>query len=254
MDTTNLIVYLPFDESATQDLCGNEWTAYGTTSIGETNAISGNALQVNKGYIRSNSAITFGGADFTISFYAYVDSASEIWVAPFSAEASLGYDGRVGQIDLRRYQTSNDFSTEIHDSNGSSLGSVSVNNLIGALHHFEYDYCHDDSTFKIFIDGELKATQTCSLERLARYIFLGTNNCRPNNYRMVGSIDEFLLYDGVALHTTNFTPPTDEDYIQFKIRQGLSVPLSFDADVELTLTNATWNPLSNVLGVVGKVE
>ena len=85
MDTTNLIAYLPFDESTTLDLCGNEWTAYNTTSIDETNAISGTALQLNKGYLRSNEQVTFGGADFTISFYTYLSSSSHYFGGLFCA-------------------------------------------------------------------------------------------------------------------------------------------------------------------------
>ena len=209
----SLKVWLPFDSSATADKCGNAWTAYGTTSISDVNSIDGNALQVNKGYLRSNETITFGGADFTVSFYAYVDSSSENWATPFAAAATLAFDGRTGQITLRRVQTGNDFSTEIFNSSNSSLGSVTVNNLVGAVHHFEYDSTHADSKFRIFIDGELKATQSCSLERLARYIFIGTNNCRPGNQRMVGTIDELMIFDGVALHTADFTPPTADDYL-----------------------------------------
>lgn len=243
MDTTNLIVYLPFDESATQDLCGNEWTAYDTTSIDDTNAISNTALQLNKGYLRSNSAITFGGADFTVSFYAYVSFNSENWTAPFSAVASLS-NARSGQIVFRRNNTNTYFNSEIYNSSGQSLGSVQVNNLTNALHHFEYDYSHADSKFRIFIDGVLKATHSCSLERLARYIFLGTNNYNQNSQRMVGSIEEFLLYDGVALHTDNFTPPTDEDYEQLKLKLGK--PFSLEANMERVITNAAWKPSMNL--------
>jgi|GEM_PF-3936466 len=104
MDVTNLIVYLPFDESATQDLCGNEWTAYDTTSLGTTNAIHDKALQLNKGYLRSNTQITFGGADFTVDFYGYMNSSSEAWAGFFCAQSTTntGDNGRPGQINLHR--------------------------------------------------------------------------------------------------------------------------------------------------------
>lgn len=47
MDTTNLIEWLPFDKSPTEDLCGNTWTATGSPTIGANGAISGNALQLD---------------------------------------------------------------------------------------------------------------------------------------------------------------------------------------------------------------
>lgn len=194
-----LIVDSPFTQDLT-DNCSVVWNPAGTVTV------SDGAAQFNKTYLRSQAPVTFGGQDFTVSFYAYVSSSSNVWTAPFAAEASLSYDGRIGQIDLRRHNNGTTFGTEIYNSSGISLGSVSVNNVFDALHHFEYDYTHDDSKFRIFIDGVLQATQTCSIERLARYIFLGANNCRPSDYSMVGTISNFQIYDDGALHTEDFTP------------------------------------------------
>ena len=192
-----LIVDSPFNEDLT-DNCSVVWNPAGTVSV------SDGAANFNKTYLRSNEPVTFGGQDFTISFYANMDSSSAGYCAPFSAAASLS-NARLGEIDLRRDNTASSFSTEVFNGSGSFLGSVTLSNLIGALRHFELNYSHDDSALKYFIDGELKATQTCSIERLARYIFLGTNNYTLSA-SIVGTISHFQIYDGVAIHSENFTP------------------------------------------------
>ena len=192
-----LIVDSPFNEDLT-DNCSVVWNPAGTVSV------SDGAANFNKTYLRSNEPVTFGGQDFTIRFYANMDSSSAGYCAPFSAAASLS-NARLGEIDLRRDNTASSFSTEVFNGSGSFLGSVTLSNLIGALHHFELNYSHDDSALKYFIDGELKATQTCSIERLARYIFLGTNNYTLSA-SIVGTISHFQIYDGVAIHSENFTP------------------------------------------------
>lgn len=242
MDATKLKVWLPFDESATEDKCGNSWTAYGTTSIDATNAISGQALQLNKGYLRSDTAIEFGGANFTVDFYAYMNSSSEQWAGLFVAQSTTNTmgDSRRGQIAFHRNNTANTLVCNCYDANGSKLCDVTLNNTswLNGRHHFELDYSHAISTLKIFIDGELSLTQTVTLERLSRYIFLGVNSYDPPVQRMVGTIDEFRLFDGVALHSEDFTPPTAADYDAIT-----SWAVTANADVEALIANR--DPSSN---------
>ena len=242
-----LKAWLPFDESTTLDRCGNEWTAYGTTSISDTNATNGQALQLNKGYLRSDTAIEFGGADFTVDFCGYMDSTSEQWAGFFCAQSTTNTLGnsRRGQIAFHRNNTANTLVCDCYDANGSKLCDVTLSNTswLNGRHHFELDYSHVTSTLKIFIDGRLSLTQTITLERLSRYIFLGVNSYDPPVQRMVGTIDEFRLFDGVALHTASFTPPTSADYAKiflgtFDVERKLSNVVEFTADVERKVITA----------------
>ena len=235
----SLRVWLPFDESTTKDLCWNGWTAYNDVSVGEGNAIHLNALQLNKGYLRSDEAIEFGGADFTISFYGYMNSSSEQWTGFFCAQSSTatGQAGCVDQIKFTRNNTSTtQFECYCNAADDTTSSTIITNSdLFNARRHFELDYSHDESKLRVFLDGQIICTKDISLKRTGRYIFLGTNSYTPSSQRLIGSIDEFQIFDGVALHTTNFTPPTDEDYAQAKA--DWDGRFSLVANTERKLTN-----------------
>ena len=242
MDTTNLIAYLPFDESTTLDLCGNEWTATGTVSI-----VDG-AANFNISYLRSNEQVTFGGAEFTISFYTYLSSSSHYDGGLFCAQPTTqtGNSNNAGRISFFRPQSTNNLALQLVNAAGSTIvnGVTVASNFLNARHHFELDYSHSNSTLKIFVDGQLTYTKSVEIERLARYFYLGCTGYDPNSQRMVGSIDEFQVFDGVALHSDNFTPPTDADYALLKWTLG--IPITLNCDVERIITNAAWKPSMNL--------
>ena len=97
MDTTNLIAYLPFDESATQDLCGNEWTAVGNPTI------SDGALQIQSGqYLTCDEPLTLGGQDFTICGWAYMDSKTANYGCIFEFKVQDGNNWRLELTKTRR--------------------------------------------------------------------------------------------------------------------------------------------------------
>ena len=83
MDTTNLIAYLPFDESPTEDLCGNEWTATSDT----LQIVDGALLFDNTGYI-STSPPELGTQDFSVDWWEFIPSS----LNSFSADI-IGIDG-----------------------------------------------------------------------------------------------------------------------------------------------------------------
>lgn len=72
-------------------------------------------------------------------------------------------------------------------------------------HHIEIDYLHDDSTLKFFADGTLEKTFTGVVERLSRTICLGINTGTIAK-KFYGAMRDLQIYDGVALHSKNFTP------------------------------------------------
>ncbi len=83
MDATKLIAWLPFNESVTQDFCGNTWTTYGTPTIEDANAISGKALQLSGGSYVMCTDVTIGEQDFTIDGWCYTNSSSGNWARVF---------------------------------------------------------------------------------------------------------------------------------------------------------------------------
>ena len=202
-----LVSYLKFDESATKDECGNTWTAVGSPTIGTTGAISGNALQLNgSSYIKRNSTFAFTGQPFTISchfksanysgngtpcfFQLYVDTNKR-----FQVNANTqGYCIRLALISggsLVMY--------------GDSTSYSSKNYFDGNIHHCEM--VHENSRWYLFLDGVCVYSGTYSFPTGNYNLAIGYNGSDTNNL-LTGQIDEFQIYDGIALHTSDFTPPT----------------------------------------------
>ncbi|MBR0288996.1 MAG: LamG domain-containing protein, partial [Selenomonadaceae bacterium] len=225
MDTTFLKVWLPFDESTTKDLCWNGWTAYGSPTI-QDNALY---LPGSSSYLAMDGGITLGGQNFTIRGKFNMDSSSGSYCRIFSLhKASQTVDN---VINLRRNASNAGLVVDCMGVMNSAFG-VTLN----TIHHFELDYIHGENKLRVFIDGTLVQTITVTIPQTTfDYCWLGRSNYSSDGY-FVGSIDEFQIFDGVALHTTNFTPPTDEDYIQGKLAFG-AANFNFTADVQRNVSN-----------------
>lgn len=194
----NCIVYLPFDTSVTEDLCGNTWTATGSPSIGSTNAHSENALQLPSGSYLACDSVTIGGQDFTIRGWCYFNSSSGNWSRVFEMPQTDASNTNI--IFFGRYFGRNQFV--LHAADADTVWGSTLNQLF----HFEVVYQHSASTTKCFINGVLAGTvANQSMARVARKLRLGKSSWSGDG-AFIGSIDEFQIFDGVALHTENFTP------------------------------------------------
>ena len=152
MDATKLKVWLPFDESTTADKCGNTWTTYGSPTISATNAINGNALQLNgSSYLQMDGSITLGGKDFSIDGWFNLSSSTGNWPRVFALFNTTNSDAN--SIQLQRREKTTNFRV---CCNGSFSDTFSVS--LGTRHHFELDYVHSTSTVYAFIDGALMKT------------------------------------------------------------------------------------------------
>jgi len=194
------VVNMPFTSSVTEDLAGGTWTASGSPSI------SDKQLYLNgSSYLSKSGGITLGGKDFTVSYYVLGNSSSST-IGIFSFTAS---ESSAGTYRIFCYLWHPGVSG-IHT--GICLNSNTYTNVVGnfggALHHIAHVYEHSKSTFKIYIDGVLKSTQSnISLSRTTYpYARIGTSPSLSEG-KLQGYIDDFKVYDGVALHTANFTPP-----------------------------------------------
>ncbi|MBQ3434553.1 MAG: LamG domain-containing protein [Selenomonadaceae bacterium] len=194
----NCIVYLPFDTSVTEDYCGNTWTATGSPSIGSTNAHSENALQLPSGSYLACDSVTIGGQDFTICGWCYFNSSSGSWARVFEMPQTDASDTNI--LFFGRYSTGANFSLTANGARANFAGTFNQ------LFHFEIVYQHSASTTKCFINGVLAGTvANQSMARVARKLRLGKSSWSGDG-AFIGSIDEFQIFDGVALHTENFTP------------------------------------------------
>ena len=222
----NLAVWLPFDESTTKDLCGNTWTAYGDHTI------SDGTLQLNgtNQYLALDGGITLGGKDFTICAEVNLSSAAGSWVHIINLWTNSNTDAN--KIALVRNNNAAQCKGVFFDTN-TSYFNFSVN----AVHHIEFDYVHADSRVYIFVDGSLATTLNKSIAQTTfPNLWLGRSNFSDPYF--LGTIDNLMIYDGVPLHTQDFTPPTNADYLQLRLAMGLPA-FEFDADVECEVLNAS---------------
>ena len=222
MDTTNLVAWLSFDESATADKCGNSWTAYGSPTVA-----NGKLVLNGSSYLTMAEKFAFTGKPFTIS-------------CKFSGTRNTtGGSVCVWQMyigDKNRFHISIATNGILHlwkDSDSTIDITTNASVLDGQEHHVECDF--DGSTWYLFLDGNLIGTKahTCSARNYSLYVGMNYQTDR----KFTGTIDEFQIYDGVALHTENFTPPTAEDYVQLALDMGGVVHVDFSADVERKVKN-----------------
>lgn len=222
MDVTKIISWLPFNESTTQDLLGNSWTAYGSPTIADTNAINGKALQLNGSSQYLLSERELGGQDFTVSCY----------------ENKTG-SGRDGAVFVLYYDESHFMAL---NGGGWYINYNSTNNMPTGLNHVEFNYVHNEQKIYYFVNGLLvnaRATDIFAQRRLYK-IALGCGLWQQgaNSVKYwAGTIDEFQIYDGVALHSENFTPPTAENYADWQLAVAGYAPVKISFDVETYLHN-----------------
>lgn len=208
MDKNNLVAWLPFDTSTTADKCGNSWTAYGSPTIANA------ALQLDgSSYLKMAEQFSFTGQPFTV-------------ICKFSGTSNTtGGDVCLWQMYIgnsNRIQLGIETSGRLNlwkDSDSTVYIQTAESVLDGQIHHVEADF--DGATWYLFLDGILIGTKAHTCTARDYELYIGTNY--QTNRKFTGTIDEFMIFDGVALHTTNFTPPTDSDYVALKVDLGAKV-------------------------------
>lgn len=202
MNTNNLICWLPFDTSVTFDYCGNTWTTSGAPSIVDNN------LYLNgSSYLKLSKKFVFALQDFTIQ--AKIAGTSNtaggavcIWQLfrfnEYRIQLQVEPNGR-----LRLWGA--------HGNSSSGVIDVSTTSSIldGNMHHTECAYCN--GVWYLFLDGQLIGTANYSTYSYTSFdLYIGNNYATSR--KLTGYISQFIFYNNIALHTSNFTPPTTTDY------------------------------------------
>ena len=207
-DNSNLVSYLPFDSSTTNDACGNSWTVTGTASISSAQSkFGGNSLYLDgSSYLAMDNGITLGGQDFTVDCWVYIISSSYGRVFEISVNETNGTGTTSCIVE---YPDGTHFNTSLSGSGGSVSGFSSRN----AWHHCALVYSHAAQTTYGFIDGQLLSTKSGEFSRaLFQQIFISQSNYFNSGGHINGYFSHFRIFDGVALWTSDFTPPTAADY------------------------------------------
>ena len=197
-----MTAYLPFDSSPTADALGNAWTASGSP------VISAGKLSLNGSSYVTNTTISnsVGSQAWTIDFRATAESgitaASAFWGTwndNYNTSHSSVNDNGVVALVWRNGTLDFDFY-----HNAASCG---LSLAIGERHH--YAVCYDGTTAYVFVDGSLKAIKVHNI-KLGGDFLIGN---APGQSNFCGTIERFRIFKGVAIWTSDFTPPTDEDYL-----------------------------------------
>ena len=212
-----LKVWLPFDESATFDRCGGTWTATGTP------VIENSALKLDgASYLKMTEPFEFTGQPFTVSCKFSGTSNTTggdvcLWQMYIgnSKRIQLGIETS-GKLDIWK-----DRDSTVYIRTAASV-------LDGQIHHAECDF--DGATWYLFLDGVLIGTQAHTGKAQDYSLYIGVNY--QTNRRFTGTVDEFQIYDNIALHTENFTPPTSADYAELSLSLGYPATLTKTFDVE----------------------
>ena len=165
--------------------------------------------------IADHSDFTFGTDDFTIECWYKADdlNLSSNWDYIFSS----GWPVQLGHT-VDSANTNSRFSFYMSDGNTSS-GSYFVSNLntgngsVYAGQWYHVAVTRSGSTFRIFLNGELKDTATSSGSAPAPNINSAIGRFNPgsggNYFYADGKISNFRYVKGTAVYTESFRPPTE---------------------------------------------
>jgi len=140
-------------------------------------------------YLTAPSGASVSGTeDFTVEFWVWIAEAqdAQIIVQPAGGlTVSLGYGG------LRVWAGSPSFATDSEDELS-----------IETWHHIAVTRASGAAT--IWIDGVAKQTASLSDSFTAGQIAIGLNGGES----LIGYLDDLRIVKGLAVYTSNFTPPT----------------------------------------------
>ena len=211
MNMDYCVSWLPFDTSVTFDVYGNNWTAYGNPVLSPTNAIHGNALQLDGSTYLLSDRIKFGGGRFRIEGWVYVDSSS-----PDNSRVFAIYNAETNIILVQLRKSSSDATKLEIWRNGRPDCSVDTGSIIksggspvGNHIYFQVAF-YSNSTqtewyFEIDINGAYSNHYYYSEQpyKSSEYIF-------SIGERIIGSVDEIRFWNGIS---SRISPaPTSSDY------------------------------------------
>ena len=227
MDATKLLAYLPFDESPTEDLCGGSWAAHNNPII-QNCQLNFNASEQ---YVSCDDEITLGGQDFTICCKVNMNTLSGNYATVFALFNSM--ESNQNKIGIERDNTS---TTKFYFA---CMGNTTTFDFaLNYTRHLEIDYLHSLNKILVFVDGKQKGTRNVTINEMTfANCWLGKSNYSSDG-DFVGTIDEFQIFDGVALHSEDFTPPDDSDYADIKLESGQKPRLICDFDTQRRVFNA----------------
>lgn len=183
------------------------YTKTSGVTFSSTGALSGQAIKFDAtyDYVSTNdpSAWQFGGGDFTLEFFVYLNDSSTAFQAIISKWSSSN-----GDCEFIFYRDSGSFRFDVRANNRSAYVVLLSAAQPTASQRTHVAISRQDNVFRMFYDGVKQHEQTSSViinaaASALRIGELGTSGVPSVN----GCIDEIRITKGVARYTENFTPP-----------------------------------------------
>ncbi|MBR3499763.1 MAG: hypothetical protein IKO05_12390 [Selenomonadaceae bacterium] len=198
-----LVSCLPFTTSLYEELASSgNWKNHNTGGA----VLANGALFSNNTYgiITDNCRISLGGQDFTVRcwFNMASKSVNGSWV--FNIMLYENYP----TFCLYLYRNSSVLEVRAETSDNGTKFLNNIAYTFGTWAHFEADYIHNSGLTRFFLNGNYIGSITMTINRQQRSRKMEVASPAGNSSILsVCYVDEFQVYDGVALHTENFTPP-----------------------------------------------
>ena len=230
MSIENLVAWLPFDTSTTEDYFNNVWTPHGDVSLStEITKFGGASVHLPSGaYLTADNIIDLNADKWTLSYWCYRVTSS----------GDEGYIG-LGEGSNRHGIIAGSDGVYVATANGGSWQakhtSLGFPNVSEQWVHLEID--KDGTSLKFFRDGVLVWTATIGTLNDTGLFILGGNSYGYTNDLY---FDEVQFYEGVALHSEDFTPPTEDDYVADKLLlESTGFHFRNKVDIERVVVNAS---------------
>ena len=200
-----LVAYLPFDESATADVCGNVWTATGNASLDSSVKKFGAASAhfPSGAYISATDVLHLSAEKWTFDAWLYLVSTSGAhgYFGLGATNTTTGIEVLASNVYIADNSGSN-WATQVSTA---TLGWDATNTWIHVA------IVKDGSSLMFFKDGVKKYTYTLQTDIYDTGAFsIGTSTVTRTGNDLY--FDSVRFFEGVALWTDDFTPPTASDY------------------------------------------
>ena len=217
--------------------------------------VFGNAVNLGEsGFIEigsDNEDITFGGQDFTVDFWFKLDvnSIGDYWLEeygfyPPTFELGVSWIVENSAYGIGCIKDDNIIDTAFGSRWGWGTRTTYVDGSYPSFNsreeleeffvwrHYAFTYVHSERKLYAFLDGVLYFVEELDdpIERGTGYFDVGPydlEHCYCNGY-----FDELRIVDGVAVWTSNFTPPN----APYSIPEPVNVSLLIDTSRTVTKT------------------
>jgi hypothetical protein len=155
------------------------------------------------------NAITFNTGDYCLEAWVYVNSYSQASqaTAEFSKDMFL-FSNADGGLYIENTNSGNYGRLRWYTNQTSGFGVVSTGaiNQITQGRWFHVAAARQSSTFRLFVNGVVRATQTDSRDYTNPYTAIGGRSFLGNQGYFDGYLDGVRITKGQARYTSDFTP------------------------------------------------